>query len=48
LPGYRDAYQQLKAAGIAAKPPSIAPYGMMQLYFNDPDGYGLCLQWPKN
>jgi glyoxylase I family protein len=47
-PDIDDAYQQLKAAGIAAKAPSVAPYGMKQLSFNDPDGYGLCLQSPKN
>jgi hypothetical protein len=21
---------------------------MKQLYFHDPDGYGLCFQWPAN
>jgi glyoxylase I family protein len=46
-PDIDDAYEQLKAAGVAAKPPSVAPYGMKQLYFSDPDGYVLCLQWPE-
>lgn len=40
------AYQHLLAHGIKLNPPKIAPYGMNQLYFKDPDGYGLCLQWP--
>jgi glyoxylase I family protein len=26
--------------------PKVAPYGMKQLYVRDPDGYGLCFQWP--
>ena len=40
------AYAYLKARGIDLKPPMIAPYGMKQLWFSDPDGYGLCFQWP--
>jgi len=40
------AYEFLKVKGIEVKPPTIAPYGMKQLYFHDPDGYNLCLQWP--
>ena len=46
--GCRDldaAYAQLRAKGIPAEPPSVAPYGMKQLHFTDPDGYGICLQW---
>jgi catechol 2,3-dioxygenase-like lactoylglutathione lyase family enzyme len=43
-----SAYEYLKANGVAAEPPRIAPYGMRQLYFRDPDGYGLCFQWPAN
>lgn len=39
-----EAYRQLKSAGVVSKSPSLAPYGMKQLYFNDPDGYSLCLQ----
>jgi len=41
-----SAHQYLRAHGVNAKEPKIAPYGMKQLYFSDPDGYGLCLQWP--
>jgi len=47
-PDIDDAYRQLQAAGVAANPPSVAPYGMKQLYFNDPDGYVLCLQSPAD
>ena len=36
----------LRANGVAAKEPSIAPYGMRQLYFADPDGFNLCFQHP--
>ncbi len=40
------AYRHLRTHGVHVKEPKIAPYGMKQLYFTDPDGYGLCLQWP--
>ncbi len=49
--GCRDldaAYEHLRANGVKAHPPKITNYGMRQLYFNDPDGFGLCLQWPAN
>ena len=39
------AYEYLRAKGLKLKPPSTAPYGMRQLYFTDPDGYNICLQW---
>jgi catechol 2,3-dioxygenase-like lactoylglutathione lyase family enzyme len=42
------AYQHLRANGVNLKQPSVAPYGMRQLWFHDPDGYGLCFQWPAN
>jgi glyoxylase I family protein len=40
------AYAYLLAEGVSAQPPKVAPYGMKQLYATDPDGYGLCFQWP--
>jgi uncharacterized glyoxalase superfamily protein PhnB len=40
------AYRQLREVGVDLKEPRVAPYGMKQLYFSDPDGYALCLQWP--
>ena len=48
--GCRDldaAYDDLRASGIDLEPPSIAPYGMRQLWLKDPDGYVICLQWPS-
>ena len=45
-PDVDGAYAQLQALGVAEAPPKTAPYGMRQLHFHDPDGYGLCLQWP--
>jgi catechol 2,3-dioxygenase-like lactoylglutathione lyase family enzyme len=40
------AYEYLREKGIDLEPPKVAPYGMKQLYFKDPDGYGICFQWP--
>ena len=34
--------------GVRVEPPRVAPYGMRQLYFSDPDGYGICFQWPAD
>jgi len=39
-------YRLLRAHGIDTEEPKVAPYGMKQLYVRDPDGYGLCFQWP--
>jgi len=39
-------YEELRAKGLQLKPPKAAPYGMKQLYLRDPDGFGLCFQWP--
>ena len=45
LPGCRRGYAELLAKGVAIdRPPKVSPYGMKQLYFHDPDGFGLCLQ----
>ena len=46
-PDIDGAYKTLKARGLKADPPTVAPYGMKQLYFNDPDGYSICFQWPE-
>lgn len=40
------AYQHLRAHGLEVKEPRVAWYGMKQLYAEDPDGYGICFQWP--
>lgn len=39
-------YQHLLANGLSVSPPTVARYGMRQLYAKDPDGFGLCFQWP--
>lgn len=38
-------YDHLRAKGLSVKPPTTAPYGMKQLFLQDPDGFGLCFQW---
>jgi glyoxylase I family protein len=40
------AYAYLVARGVSAQRPNVASYGMKQLYSTDPDGYGVCFQWP--
>lgn len=44
-PDVDAAYQQFRNQGISVQPPTVAPYGMKQLCFHDPDGYNLCFQW---
>lgn len=44
-PDVDAAYRHLRAHGLAADPPIVAPYGMKQLYLKDPDGFTVCLQW---
>jgi len=45
-PDVQSAYEELLRRGAPVKEPTVAPYGMKQLYFRDLDGYGLCFQWP--
>lgn len=47
-PGVDAAYDHLRSIGIEAEAPTVAPYGMKQLYIRDPDGYNLCFQWPAD
>jgi glyoxylase I family protein len=47
-PDVDAASAHLHAEGIDVKPPAIAPYGMKQLFFHDPDGSDLCFQWKLN
>jgi catechol 2,3-dioxygenase-like lactoylglutathione lyase family enzyme len=42
------AYAYLHANGVTPKKPSVAPYGMRQMYFMDPDGFNLCFQHPTS
>jgi catechol 2,3-dioxygenase-like lactoylglutathione lyase family enzyme len=46
--GCRDvdgAYRYLANRGVRLDPPTVAPYGMKQLFVRDPDGFGVCFQW---
>jgi catechol 2,3-dioxygenase-like lactoylglutathione lyase family enzyme len=45
-PDVDAAYDHLVRQGIDVREPAIAPYGMKQLFLRDPDGFGLCFQWP--
>lgn len=44
-PDVDSAWRGLVANGVKCDPPKVASYGMKQLYFSDPDGYGICIQW---
>ena len=44
-PDVDAAYEELKDKITGLEPPKTAWYGMRQLNFKDPDGYGICLQW---
>ena len=45
-PDVDAAYRHLRGHGVDVREPTVAPYGMKQLYCFDPDGYALCFQWP--
>jgi glyoxylase I family protein len=45
-PDVDAAYEELRGNGVSLKAPVITRYGMKQMYLRDPDGYGLCFQWP--
>lgn len=45
-PDVDKAYVRMRDKGFAVNPPRVAYYGMKQLYCQDPDGYGICFQWP--
>jgi glyoxylase I family protein len=45
-PDVDGAYAYLSERGVKVKAPTIAHYGMKQLYVADPDGFNLCFQWP--
>jgi glyoxylase I family protein len=44
-PDVDAAYEQLRGKVAGLEEPKVTGYGMKQLYFRDPDGYGLCFQW---
>jgi catechol 2,3-dioxygenase-like lactoylglutathione lyase family enzyme len=45
-PDLDAAYSHLRSQGLEVAPPVVRGYGMKQLPLTDPDGYGLCFQWP--
>lgn len=45
-PDVDGAWRHLRSRGVDVPEPTLAPYGMHQLYLRDPDGYQLCFQWP--
>jgi catechol 2,3-dioxygenase-like lactoylglutathione lyase family enzyme len=47
-PDVDGAFEELRSKGLKLRPPSIAPYGMKQLYLTDPDGFNVCFQWAVN
>jgi catechol 2,3-dioxygenase-like lactoylglutathione lyase family enzyme len=47
-PNVDEAYQVLLSKGLKLDPPVVVSYGMKQLSFRDPDGYGICFQWPHS
>ena len=46
-PNVDAVHTHLRDRGVDVDPPSVAPYGMKQMYFKDPDGYGICFQCPS-
>lgn len=46
-PDVDAAYHELIDRKLKCDPPKVASYGMKQLYLHDPDGYGVCFQWPS-
>jgi catechol 2,3-dioxygenase-like lactoylglutathione lyase family enzyme len=46
-PDVDEAYELLRSQGLKLNKPTVAPYGMKQLAFTDPDGFRICLQWPR-
>jgi catechol 2,3-dioxygenase-like lactoylglutathione lyase family enzyme len=47
-PDLDAAYEHLCGKGVTVEKPVTRAYGMRQLYVSDPDGYGLCFQWPAS
>ena len=39
-------YRYLREKGVDVRKPTVARYGMKQLFLRDPDGFGICFQWP--
>ena len=41
------AYAELSSRGLQLTPPSLAYYGMKQLFVPEPDGYSICFESPE-
>jgi len=39
-------YAELSSRGLQLTPPSVANYGMKQLFVEEPDGYSVCFESP--
>ena len=39
-------YQEAVSRGLRVDPPTVAPYGMRQLYVPEPNGYFVCFESP--
>jgi glyoxylase I family protein len=39
-------HAELTARGLSLDPPTVAYYGMKQLFVPEPDGYALCFESP--
>ena len=44
-PDVEAVFRHLRSHGLVVAPPTVAHYGMKQLYLKDPDGFGICFQW---
>ena len=40
-----EAFRHLRGRGLDLEAPTVAHYGMKQLFLRDPDGYAICFQW---
>jgi glyoxylase I family protein len=47
-PDVDGAYEQLRGRDVDVSRPVVTRYGMKQMSLRDPDGYGLCFQWPAS
>ena len=45
-PDVDAAYAELRSKGLDVSAPAVTYYGMRQISVVDPDGYGICFQWP--
>jgi len=41
-------YAELSSRGVQLKPPTVAHYGMKQIFVPEPDGYLVCFESPTD